>query len=87
MKEHNKLPLAAASLLQEHGYSYICYEEDEGLHYSQKPVKYSAKLSQEMLDAGWKPVTERRYAVVKFNNEDIDNGNLEFFLNRGYSRA
>lgn len=87
MKDIDKLSLVAARMLEDYGFQYVCYEQDEALHYAQKPVKYTAKLSKEQLDAGWKPVTERRYAMVKFNDEDITNGNLEFFLVRGFSRV
>lgn len=73
-------------MLDDYGFTYVCYEADEGLHYCQKPVVYTPKLAQDQLDAGYMPVTERRYAVVRFSDEDIDNGNLHFFLERGYTR-
>ena len=86
MKDHQEVPLAMARMMEDYGYSYVCYEEDEGLHYMQKPVTYTPTLTQEQLDGGYSPVSERRYAVVRCNNEDIENGNLQFFLERGFTR-
>jgi hypothetical protein len=73
-------------MLEDYGFTYVCFEEAEGLHYSQKPVVFTPTLTQEQLDDGYRPVSERRYAVVRFSDEDIDNGNLHFFLERGYTR-
>lgn len=78
-------------IADDHGYTWVCFEPEEGpnkqgLHYFQKPVMYTPKLSQEQLEQGWKPVTERRYAVIRATDEDIENGNLLFFMQRGYTR-
>lgn len=86
MKEYNKIPLVAARMLEDNGFTYVCYEQDEALHYAQKPTVFTPRLTQEQLDDGYVPVSERRYAVVRFADEDIDNGNLQFFLERGYTR-
>lgn len=75
-----------ARMMEDYGFHYVCYEEDEGLHYMQKPVIHTPTLTQEQLDEGCRPVSERRYAVVRCSNEDIENGNLHFFLERGYTR-
>lgn len=86
MKEFDKLPLVAKCMLKDYGLSYVCYEQDEGLHYAQKHVTYTPKLTQEQLDDGYMPVTERRYAVVRWQDDDVENGNLHFFLELGYTR-
>jgi hypothetical protein len=73
-------------MLEDNGFTYVCYEEDEKLHYAQKPVVHTPKLTQEQLDGGYRPVLERRYVVVRWYDDDVDNGNLQFFLVRGYTR-
>lgn len=80
------IPESMASLLKEHGYSYVCYEEDEGLHYMQKPIIHTPTISAELIAEGWKPVPEQRYNLIRYNDGDVENGNLSFFLTRGYTR-
>lgn len=88
---HDKYHYIGLPILKQYGYSWICFEPEEGpnkegLHHFQKPVKYTPVLSQEQLDAGYKPVTEQRYAVIRATEDDINNGNLLLFMERGYTR-
>ncbi len=82
--KHDKQHYIDMPLAKQHGYAWV-YCED-GLHHYQKPVTYTPTLTQEQLDAGYRPVSEQRYAVVRATEDDIENGNLEFFLTRGYTR-
>lgn len=82
--KHDKHHYMNMPLAKQYSYVWVYYED--GLHHFQKPVMYTPTLSPERLADGWQPVTEQRYAVVRATQDDIDNGNLEFFMERGYTR-
>lgn len=82
--KHDKQHYINMPLVKQHGHAWVYYED--GLHHYQKAVQYTPSLTPERLADGWQPVTEQRYAVVRATEDDIENGNLEFFLTRGYTR-
>lgn len=82
--KHDKQHYINVPLVKQHGYAWVYYED--GLHHYQKPVTHVPTLTQKQLDQGYRPVPQQRYAVIRATEEDIENGNLEFFLMRGYTR-
>lgn len=84
--KHSKQHYINLPLAKQHGFTWVYHESNTGLHTFQKPVTHVATLTPEQLADGWQPVPEQLYKVVNCTEEDITDGNLQFFFERGYSR-
>jgi hypothetical protein len=84
--KHDKNHYISLTLPKDYGFDWVYYDHADKLHVFQKDVTYTPAISQEQIDDGWKPVTEKRYVMVRCRESEIDDGSLALLFKLGMTR-